>query len=45
MINLINELDFSVVAFLGILFAFAATCVAIAKLNKFLPREEKNFYS
>ncbi|MBE5888563.1 MAG: phospho-N-acetylmuramoyl-pentapeptide-transferase [Lachnospiraceae bacterium] len=39
MINLINGLDFSVVAFFGILFAFAATCVAIAKLNKFLPRD------
>ena len=39
MINLINGLDFSVVAFFGILFAFAATCIAIAKLNKFLPRD------
>lgn len=39
MINLIYGLDFSVVAFFGILFAFAATCVAIAKLNKFLPRD------
>lgn len=39
MINLINGLDFSVVAFFGILFAFAATCMAIAKLNKFLPRD------
>ncbi len=39
MINWIQALDFSVVAFLGILFAFASTCVAIAKLNKFLPRD------
>lgn len=39
MINLINGLDFSVVAFIGILFAFAVTCIAIAKLNKFLPRD------
>ena len=39
MINLIQGLDFSVVAFFGILFAFAATCIAIAKLNKFLPRD------
>ncbi len=39
MINLIHGLDFSVVAFFGILFAFAATCIAIAKLNKFLPRD------
>ena len=35
MINLIQGLDFSIVAFLGILFAFALTCFAIAKLEKF----------
>ncbi len=39
MINLINGLEFSVVAFLGILFAFAFTCVAIEKLNHLLPRD------
>ena len=39
MINLINGLDFSIVAFIGILFAFAFTCIAIAKLEKFLPRD------
>ena len=39
MINFISGIDFSMVAFFGILFAFAATCVAIAKLNKFLPRD------
>ena len=39
MINLVNGLDFSVVAFIGILFAFALTCIAIAKLEKFLPRD------
>lgn len=39
MINLINGLDFSLVAFIGILFAFAVTCIAIAKLEKFLPRD------
>ena len=39
MINLINGLDFSVVAFIGILFAFAFTCIAIAKFEKFLPRD------
>ena len=33
MINLLG-LDFSIVAFLGILFAFAFTCIAIAKLEK-----------
>lgn len=39
MINLITGLDFSAVAFFGILFAFAATCIAIAKLNHLLPRD------
>lgn len=39
MINLINGLDFSVIAFVGILFAFVFTCTAIAKLEKFLPRD------
>ena len=39
MVNLIGGLDFSVVAFIGILFAFAFTCIAIAKFEKFLPRD------
>lgn len=39
MINWINGMDFSVVAFIGILFAFALTCGAIAKLNHLLPRD------
>ena len=39
MINLIGGLDFSVVAFIGILFSFTFTCIAIAKLEKFLPRD------
>ena len=38
MINLLG-IDFSIVAFIGILFAFVFTCVAIAKLEKFLPRD------
>ena len=38
MINSIG-LDFSIVAFLGILFAFVLTCVAIGKLERFLPRD------
>lgn len=38
MINLIG-VDFSIVAFLGILFAFAFTCIAIGKFEKFLPRD------
>lgn len=39
MINLLNMLEFSQVAFLGILFAFALTCIAIAKLNPYLPKD------
>lgn len=39
MINLISGLDFSVVAFVGILFSFVFTCIAIAKFEKFLPRD------
>ena len=38
MINLLG-LKFSIVAFLGILFAFTLTCGAIAKLNHLLPRD------
>ena len=38
MINFLG-LDFSIVAFIGILFAFVFTCVAIAKFEKFLPRD------
>lgn len=38
MVNFIG-LDFSIVAFIGILFTFAFTCMAIAKLEKFLPRD------
>ncbi|MBQ3029666.1 MAG: phospho-N-acetylmuramoyl-pentapeptide-transferase [Agathobacter sp.] len=38
MINLLG-LKFSIVAFIGILFAFAFTCAAIAKLNHLLPRD------
>lgn len=39
MINFIESLDFSMVAFIGILFAFIITCVAIAKLNHLLPKD------
>lgn len=31
--------EYSRIAFIGILFAFAATCVAIAKFNTFLPKD------
>lgn len=39
MINFIGGLDFSIVAFLGILFAFVLSCIAIDKLEKYLPRD------
>ena len=39
MINWLNAMDFSVVAFLGILFTFTFTCTAIEKFNKYLPRD------
>lgn len=39
MINFVNGIDFSIVAFFGILFAFAFTCFAIAKFERFLPRD------
>jgi phospho-N-acetylmuramoyl-pentapeptide-transferase len=32
-------MDYALVAFMGILFAFAATCIAIAGLNKYLPKD------
>lgn len=39
MINLIQSLDFSIIAFIGIIFAFVITCVAIAKFNHLLPKD------
>lgn len=39
MINLIKNLDPAIVAFVGVLFAFALTCFEIAKLNQFLPKD------
>jgi phospho-N-acetylmuramoyl-pentapeptide-transferase len=45
MINFIGSLEFSVVAFVGILFTFAATCIAIAKLNRFLPKDMGRQYA
>lgn len=39
MINYLCNLDFSILAFIGILFAFAVTCIAIARLNRFLPKD------
>ena len=37
--NKIEILDPAVIAFVGILFAFALTCFAIAKFNPFLPKD------
>lgn len=39
MISYIGAFDFSVIAFWGVLFAFTATCIAISKLNRFLPKD------
>lgn len=39
MINIILGKDYAIVAYLGIIAAFALTCYAISKLNKFLPKD------
>lgn len=39
MINIILGKSYPIVAFVGILFAFLMTCICIAKLNKFLPKD------
>ena len=45
MIYLIEGISPAVAAFIGILFAFALTCVAIAKLNRFLPKDMGRAYA
>lgn len=45
MIYLLGNLDYAVVAFIGILFAFAATCIAIAGLNQYLPKDMGRQYA
>ncbi|MEE1305447.1 MAG: phospho-N-acetylmuramoyl-pentapeptide-transferase [Agathobacter sp.] len=40
MFNYLGILDVPTMAFVGILFAFAASCFAIAKFNKFLPKDQ-----
>ena len=35
MISYLTSADMSIIAFIGVIFAFALTCIAIAKLNKF----------
>lgn len=39
MMYLIGNIEPALLAFIGVIFAFAATCIAIAKLNRFLPRD------
>ena len=39
MIYLFGTYEDAIIAFLGIIFAFAVTCIAIAKLNRFLPKD------
>lgn len=39
MFYLLDNVDPAIVAFLGVLFAFAVTCIAIARLNQFLPKD------
>ena len=45
MIYLFGNLDYAVVAFVGILFAFGATCIAIAGLNRYLPKDMGRQYA
>ncbi len=45
MINILCPEGLPIVAFFGVLFAFAATCLAIAKLNKYLPRDLGRAYA
>ena len=33
MISYLTSADMSIIAFIGVIFAFALTCIAIAKLN------------
>lgn len=39
MIYLLGTFEDALIAFVGILFAFAATCIAIDKLNRYLPKD------
>lgn len=45
MIYLLGTYEDAIVAFLGIIFAFAGTCIAIAKLNRFLPKDMGRQYA
>ncbi len=39
MINLLNISDISIIAFVGVIFAFAVTCISISKFSRFLPKD------
>ena len=39
MIYLLDNVNPAIAAFIGVLFAFAVTCIAIARLNQFLPKD------
>lgn len=39
MINLLNIFDISIIAFVGVIFAFAVTCISISKFSRFLPKD------
>ena len=45
MIYLLGTYEHALVAFIGVLFAFAATCIAIAKLNGYLPKDMGRQYA
>lgn len=45
MIDLLTDLEYAVIAFVGILFAFGATCIAIHKLNRYLPKDMGREYA
>ena len=45
MIYLLGTYEHALVAFIGVLFAFAVTCIAIAKLNGYLPKDMGRQYA
>ena len=45
MLYLLGTYEHALVAFIGVLFAFAVTCIAIAKLNGYLPKDMGRQYA
>ncbi len=45
MLYLFGNLNVSIVSFIGVLFAFALTCLAISKLSRFLPKDMGRAYA